>query len=152
MTDVIEVIADFMAGSGKGKDAAENDACALQDHLEEAGWVLRRRPTTAAELIGDERRRQIEVHGWTEEHDTETNRNAELARAAWSYLSDYLVQMGTASDGELAVEVYWPWGPELFKPTPADSVRQLTKVGALVAAEIDRLLAEPSGRETPGGR
>lgn len=41
----------------------------------------------------------------------------------------------------------WPWKPECFKPT-GDPIRDLTKAGALVAAEIDRLLrAAPSEPE-----
>lgn len=31
----------------------------------------------------------------------------------------------------------WPWGTQSFKPT--NSIRDLTKAGALIAAEIDRL-------------
>lgn len=140
MSDVIDVITDFMARSSSDRGAAENAACALQDYLEDAGWVLRPRPTVAAELIGDERRRQVETYGWSEEHDAE-HRNAELARAAWSYLSDYLSRAGASPAGAPAAETAWPWEPELFKPTAGDAVRQLVKVGALVAAEIDRLLA-----------
>ena len=33
----------------------------------------------------------------------------------------------------------WPWALSQWKPTPDDRIRELTKAGALIAAEIDRL-------------
>lgn len=49
----------------------------------------------------------------------------------------------------------WPWDLKRhWKPTPGDPVRQLVKAGALIAAEIDRRLADggeaaPRCRFTP---
>lgn len=43
----------------------------------------------------------------------------------------------------------WPFEPPSWKPCPDDRVRELVKAGALIAAEIDRLLAE---RQRGGGR
>ena len=36
----------------------------------------------------------------------------------------------------------WPWNGSYWKPTPDDRIKELTKAGALIAAEIDRLLNE----------
>jgi hypothetical protein len=81
-----------------------------------------------AALIAAERRRQVTEEGWTPEHDAQ-HRNGELIRAAAVYATD-------AAD---LIIGWWPRGWE-FK---ADSrVRMLAKAGALIAAEIDRLLAE----------
>ena len=35
----------------------------------------------------------------------------------------------------------WPWNESWWKPTPDNRIRDLEKAGALIAAEIDRLLA-----------
>ena len=46
----------------------------------------------------------------------------------------------------------WPWDDEWWKPTPDDRIRELVKAGALIAAEIDRLLRDTApndARETP---
>jgi hypothetical protein len=101
---------------------------------------------TGIELIAEERRRQIEVEGWTAEHDA-THVNDEMARAAAVYALPYplrgrrlLIDGGAPS--------HWPiqtWSKEWFKPAPEDTligegrIRELAKAGALIAAEIDRL-------------
>lgn len=69
--------------------------------------------------------------GWTLEHD-QNYVNGELAKAGACYVIDYVkpTHLGFA----------WPWLREWWKPTPKDPIRQLVKAGALIAAEIDRLL------------
>lgn len=88
------------------------------------------------ELIAAERRRQIEAEGWTKEHD-EQHRNGELALAAAAYaVPDHLAD----------IQMYlWPWGPEWYKPR--DRLRNLVRAGALIAAEIDRLLSLEGGAD-----
>lgn len=88
---------------------------------------------TGIELIAEERQRQVEVEGWTPEHDAE-HTDDELAKVAAVY----------AAPGRLRSRVrIWPedWD---FKPTPNDRIRELQKAGALIAAEIDRLLNSTS--------
>ena len=34
----------------------------------------------------------------------------------------------------------WPFSPDSWKPTPGDRKRELAKAGALIAAELDRML------------
>jgi hypothetical protein len=88
-------------------------------------------PATGAGLIVLERQRQIEAEGWTADHDAQ-HIGEELAFAAICYAlpQDY------KTDG---VHSFWPWDQELWKPSPDDRIRELTKAGALIAAEIDRL-------------
>lgn len=45
----------------------------------------------------------------------------------------------------------WPWDPSWWKPSP-DVVSNLVKAGALIAAEIDRLLASPSAAQEGSSR
>lgn len=87
-----------------------------------------------AALIAAERRRQVEVEGWTAEHDDDVGRHGKLARAAAVYATPL-----PDRDPDF-VQQFWPWEqPSFYKPTPLDRVRELTKAGALIAAEIDRL-------------
>lgn len=90
---------------------------------------------TGADLIAAERQRQIDVEGWTPEHDA-THRNDDLALAAVCYAMPEHVR-GPGDDILRA----WPWPAHFWNPTPDDRVRELTKAGALIAAEIDRLIA-----------
>ena len=85
---------------------------------------------TGVELIADERKRQVEEEGWTPEHD-DTHDGMEMAEAAVSYV---------LSEDEFAhvVPTSWPWDEKWWKPTTY--LRNLVKAGALIAAEIDRLL------------
>lgn len=88
------------------------------------------------ELIAEERQRQIEKEGWTPEHDFEHDRQ-ELAFAAVTYAMPF--EKTGSGESEIKRIHFWPWEPEWFKPTPNDRVKELTKAGALIAAEIDRL-------------
>lgn len=74
------------------------------------------------ELIKEERKRQINVLEWDAEND-DRYYNGELWRAANCYAK------GDKSG--------WPWDAQWWKPT--NKVRNLTKAGALLQAEIDRL-------------
>lgn len=90
-----------------------------------------------ASLIAAERMRQVEGEGWTPAEDLRLERG-ELAAAASGYLASVL-------SWPLYKEVppvIFPWPDnDGWKPT-GDEVRDLTKAGALIAAQIDRLLAE----------
>jgi hypothetical protein len=89
--------------------------------------------TDGVALIAAERRRQIEVEGWTPKHDDE-HASDELALAAVCY--------AMPESGRLArytMPPWWPWDASWWKPSPTDRVRELVKAGALIAAEIERL-------------
>ena len=101
--------------------------------------------TKGAELIAAERQRQIEKEGWSTEHD-KNHTSGSLAVFAASYILDAVSNYAQAHgswlrDYKQTAERIMPFDREWFKPTPDDPIRQLTKAGALIAAEIDRLLA-----------
>lgn len=83
-------------------------------------------------LIAAERKRQVEAEGWTPEHD-DGHHGGDLAFAAAHY----------ALTPSHRYWVDWPW-PEPPKAHDAaygpDRIRDLVKAGALIAAEIDRLI------------
>jgi hypothetical protein len=84
-------------------------------------------PSKALKAIVDERQRQIEVEGWTSEHDDE-HWGMEMAFAASCYC--------IANEGE-APSAIWPWDWSWWKPK--DHRSNLIKAGALIVAEIERL-------------
>ena len=100
------------------------------------------------ELIAAERRRQIDKEGWTDEHD-EGHEYGELAQAGACYAQDVsehtfpkdMEPMAKDGDNENRLDgpENWPWDIDWWRPTLDDPIRQLTKAGALIAAEIDRL-------------
>lgn len=90
---------------------------------------------TGAELIADERTRQIVDEGWSFEHDAE-HTEEELIDAAHCYIN--AKRYREVYFQEDAVPLRWPWDEDWWKPTPEDRIRELVKAGALIAAEIDR--------------
>ena len=105
---------------------------------------------SAISLIAAERARQVEVEGWDAEHD-EGNDDNQLATAAGFYaLTPWMrVEMQTGEDTPYFSHVRWPWDGKWWKPVceheegsvgaVKDRVREITKAGALIAAEISRL-------------
>ena len=86
-------------------------------------------------LIAAERHRQIAAEGYSPEHDRE-HADGELAQAAIAYALLALELPDSALP-------WWPWDGPLKRGT---AIRNLEKAGALIAAEIDRLLAAQGGR------
>ncbi|MGV8475164.1 hypothetical protein, partial [Pseudomonas aeruginosa] len=82
-----------------------------------------------------ERRRQINVEGWTPEHDDEHS-HGQMARAAACYA---LAGSSAPNDGTAAllVSLAWPWDEQWWKPSTAR--RDMVKACALALAEIERL-------------
>lgn len=89
---------------------------------------------TGAELIATERQRQIEKEGWSSEHDDQHDR-FELTKAAIVY-AIFSFNMGTTFLNFKAA--FWPWEKQFWKPK--GRIHNLTVAGALIAAEIDRLI------------
>lgn len=93
--------------------------------------------STGVVRIARERARQVSVEGWTPEHDDQ-HKHGEMALAAACYAG-----MSRESDahnkGNIAA-CWWPeeWDWRWCKPKDAES--DLSRSGALAAAEIDRLL------------
>lgn len=101
-------------------------------HLSEHGGTMK----TGAELIAEERDRQINVEGWTPEHD-DAHTHRELAMAACAYAG--YTTASTHENARTIAQSWWPdeWDQSWFKPT--SHISNLVKAGALIAAEIDRL-------------
>lgn len=103
--------------------------------------------TKAAADVLAERRRQIEVEGWTPEHDDEYDAG-ELSDAAGCYA---LVASIPEEHRPRSVPRFWPlqWRVNWWKPTTQR--RDLVKAGALILAEIERLdrAAAPEAKAVP---
>lgn len=108
---------------------------------------------SALDGIAAERRRQIEVEGWSPEHD-DRHDSGELAEAAACYAAHKPIYYGRTSEPPfmrrprqgatrephgpyLQVEPVWPWPEPINKE--AQRRRDLVKAGALIIAEIERL-------------
>jgi len=95
-------------------------------------------------VIEAERTRQVQVEQYFPPNDLMHNQG-ELARAAACYAIPHHLRGSY-------VQLLWPWNPANYKPAKVDSsmglwtreaaderIRELSKAGALIAAEIDRL-------------
>lgn len=108
------------------------------------------------ERIAKERERQVKVEDWTAGHD-DGHVDGELATAAACYATPVLLyRMDDSGVNEIMFFDPWPdgWADSDKRPHPGDGnfvgpnnalpinkrIRQLEKAGALIAAEIDRLL------------
>ena len=97
------------------------------------------------ELIEEERKRQIEKEGFDSKHDFE-HRNDDLALAGAVYALPEYIRLFYKYEEENGQKEYcplwWPFEAKSFKPTPNDRKRELVKAGALIAAEIDRIIEQ----------
>lgn len=101
--------------------------------------------SSAADVLA-ERRRQVEVEGWTSEHD-DAYGEGELARAAAAYAyASALPDRHRANisgiysiDNDGMARDLWPatWSKAFWKPK--DRRRDLVRAAALILAEIERL-------------
>jgi hypothetical protein len=91
---------------------------------------------TGAARIAAERQRQIDVEGYTTEHDAEHDAG-ELTDAGIYYA---WLARGQMTDSYRPLMLDFPWHESAWKPSD-DPIRNLEKAGALIAAEIDRLQA-----------
>lgn len=98
---------------------------------------------TGAELIAEERKRQITKEGFDENHD-HYHAKGDLAMAAACYACNAGTMVRHATPelmddyAKNSSQGYrWPWAEKWWKPK--DPVRDLVRAGALIAAEIDRL-------------
>jgi hypothetical protein len=104
-------------------------------------WI--RSLSKAALDVIAEHHRQVEVEGWTPEHD-DMHTGGQLAQAAICYADPRNLQLGDAPPS------WWPWSRSWWKPK--DSRRDLIKAAALIVAEIERLdrLSAPMEQEPSG--
>lgn len=81
-----------------------------------------------------ERRRQIEVEGWSHDHDDGHDAGS-LALAGASYaVHATAVELGIPK--KRSIPKFWPWEKSWFKPTGFR--RDMAKAGALIVAEGER--------------
>lgn len=93
------------------------------------------------EAIAAERQRQMDVEGWTPEHDDE-HQDGSLVGAAMAYIAQVHGYKLSGWAEFLSKEkwiAHWPtsWHRDWYKPK--DKRADLVRAGALIAAEIDRL-------------
>lgn len=104
--------------------------------------------TQAALDVLAERQRQMDVEGWTTEHDN-THSRGEMILAATAYATNASVRIRMAADGYPAERIdelserasvpgVWPWARSEWKPS-GSARRILVKAAALLIAEIERL-------------
>lgn len=99
-------------------------------------------------MIADERSRQVEVEGfasWMDDGYTKL----ELVDAACAY-ANAAAMLQEGGDFDLLKDnkpYAYPWRASTWNPSK-DPIRNLVKAGALIAAEIDRLIrAKKNGKE-----
>jgi hypothetical protein len=85
---------------------------------------------SGAEMIADERQRQVQQEGWTPEHDDEHD-EGEMAISAAAYALRHTHKKPIAVDLECE--------GSCFPLKPKDPIRNLVRAGALIAAAIDRI-------------
>lgn len=95
---------------------------------------------TGAERIAAERKRQVTEEGYTND---EEYTDGELcgAGAAYAQLAHRQIGSGVFRVEGVPPGQTWRWSHKQWKPSE-DPVRNLEKAGALIAAEIDRLIEE----------
>mgnify|MGYP006422365353 CR=1 FL=1 len=96
---------------------------------------------TGIQIIESERERQELGEGWTDEHD-DSHTKGQLAEAAAVYAlrpktREIMIKDYPDYYGEID-KVLWPFEESWYKPCK-DRIKELSKAGALIAAEIDRL-------------
>lgn len=107
---------------------------AARSHLARIKAELQELQTGAVGAFLAERKRQITVEGWAQEHDDEHGWG-QLALAAATYAAWAPSRGG--HDMQHAAEYLWPWDASWLKP--GDAKRNLEKAGGLLIAEYERL-------------
>lgn len=111
------------------------------------------------QLIARERARQITEEEWTDAHD-DGQTEGELARAAAVYAlppdareitKGFRIRDSRVDVRMSLVDAIWPWLRGWWKPGAPSiegRLRDLSKAGALIAAEIDRILRQADASST----
>lgn len=116
---------------------------ALRDKLSE--WLIEngiepeaiKDNSSGVDLIAKERKRQIKDLGFDYTNDS-LYAKEELAIAGAVYAM--LPVINEVMIDENGKPYLWPWDIKYFKPTPEDRIKELSKAGALITAQIDYLL------------
>jgi hypothetical protein len=107
--------------------------------------TIQRHKMTGVDLISQKRWEQVNKHGFNRNHD-DKHTDGELTAAACVYadMANYHGEMDLFNgSGKAKVHIprdfKWPFDKKYLKLTPNDRVNELSKAGAFIAAEIDRL-------------
>ena len=142
--DVPDIVAYVQAGHRVALvDNATVRQCLASCHCDDDA-------STGAQLIADERVRQMAEEGYSAAHD-DAHAHGELISVAAAYA------LFAIAPESFVRTLLWPWQRDQFKPSD-DSIHNLARAGALLAAEIDRLLraqqreqaADEEDEEIPG--
>lgn len=100
-------------------------------------------PAVGTKLIEQYREEQISKHNWSVQHDIDVNNDGQLVLGAVAYLlgSNPITVLTPSGPAVMVAEQLWPsnWSKQWLKLSD-NKVKNLSKAGALIAAEIDRLL------------
>lgn len=96
---------------------------------------IRRPLSPFVQAVIAERFRQIEVDGWSADHDDEQHVVGELATAGAAYAIRAEVHI-THPTWPVSRPTWWPWSDSWWKPT--DFRRDLVKACALIVAEGEK--------------
>jgi hypothetical protein len=98
--------------------------------------MMTNKKSPGVDLIAAEREKQLDYYA-PDHDDIHTKR--ELTRAAMAYLYSYLGGNPVSIRNRLMSFEFWPWDDAGFHPNTDNPIADLTKAGAFIAAEIDRL-------------
>lgn len=92
-----------------------------------------------AEMMSNERQRQIEEELYTVEHD-DVHNHGDLADAAACYAATpQWIFKGSKPTSYKKLIPLWPWDEQWYKKHKHERKRQLIIAGALIIAELERL-------------
>ena len=120
-------------------NTCEEESCYIA-HLDLKNWLeeLVHIKSTGFYSLVVERTRQIEAEGFLVYSD-KGYKDEELALGAAAYALPE-----SKREYYCNCPKFWPsnWYPHMWKPTPNNRLRELCKAGALIMAEMDRLMNE----------
>lgn len=99
-------------------------------------YISKTTTENGCDLIVKERERQIKELGYNDELYSHN----ELANAAICYALHPSERDMENDDGVSLNIALWPWDKVCYKPSPDNRIKELTKAGALIAAQIDYLI------------
>ena len=143
--EALRAYMDVTTDAMKALLGRSNEELFIADRLHKAHDKARAAPTPAEEVekgpnaladVAAERRRQVEVEGWTPEHDDE-HEDGDLAKAASCYAWFAGLWDQARQNPSPGAPVRWPWDEAWWKPK--DRRCDLVRAAALIVAEIERL-------------
>ncbi|MDP0495067.1 MAG: hypothetical protein Q7Q73_02555 [Verrucomicrobiota bacterium JB024] len=135
---------DLINSNGDNTGLSVDDVAYWAEYTQ-PGYESKKAYRPGVELIAAERARQIKQERWSLEHD-DTHVHNELGDAAAVYAMSHTCRNWMLAHSGFCVAMgIFPFSQGYFKPswsggTGPGRIRELQKAGALIAAEIERLL------------